>query len=198
MKNFLLAFIPIFVAVDAIGVLPIFISLTKDTGKKVKRGIIIQSIWTALALAVSFIFLGKLIFQFLGISIGDFMIAGGTILFCIAIRDLLVSGKGRRATPQEVGAVPIGTPLIVGPAVLTTSMILIDEYGVLATLVAVFLNVLLAGIIFSSSDHLIKILGQSGARALSKVTALLLAAIAVMMMRKGIVQVLLLVSTKTS
>ncbi|MBU2541768.1 MAG: MarC family protein [Candidatus Omnitrophica bacterium] len=189
-KNILLAFIPIFVAVDAIGVLPIFVSLTRGLIKEDKSKIIIQSIITALCLAVGFIFLGKGVFEFLGISLGDFMVAGGAILFCIAIIDILSPGKRRRLPAKELGAVPLGTPLIVGPAVLTTSLIIIPEYGLFATLIAIFLNILLAGLVFSSSEILIKRLGEAGSKALSKVTSLLLAAIAVMMIRKGIVYIL--------
>ncbi|MFA5087720.1 MAG: MarC family protein [Candidatus Omnitrophota bacterium] len=189
-KDIFLAFIPIFVAVDAIGVLPIFVNLTHGLSKKDKSRIVMQSIWTALCLAVTFIFLGKIIFRLLGITMGDFMVAGGAILFCIAIIDLLRPGKDRRAPEKELGAVPIGTPLIVGPAVLTTSLIIIDQYGLLATLLAVSVNILLAGIIFSWSDILIKSLGQAGSRALSKVMSLLLAAIAIMMIRKGVWHIL--------
>ncbi|MFH2137857.1 MAG: MarC family protein [Candidatus Omnitrophota bacterium] len=187
-KNILLAFIPIFVAVDAFGVLPIYISLTRELSKKEKPAIIMQSIITALSVAVVFIFLGKAIFRLLGITVGDFMIAGGAVLFCIAIIDILNPGKRRRVPSPELGAVPIGTPLIVGPAVLTTSLIITSEYGLLATLVSVGINVALAGMIFYFSEVLIKILGEAGTKALSKVTALLLAAIAVMMVRKGIMQ----------
>jgi multiple antibiotic resistance protein len=118
------------------------------------------------------------------------MIAGGFVLFCIAIKDILMPGKQHRIPSKELGAVPLGIPLIVGPAVLTTSLIIIDEYGLLATLVSVVINVLLAGLIFLSSDILIKYLGENGSRALSKVTSLLLAAIAIMMIRKGVVGII--------
>ena len=190
MKNILLAFIPVFVAVDAIGVLPIFVSLTQGLEKKEKSALLGQSIITALCVALGFIFLGKALFGFLGISVGDFMIAGGAVLFCIAITDILSSQKSRRVPSKDSGSVPIGTPLIVGPAVLTTSLIVIDQYGLAAAIVSVVVNVLLAGGIFYFSDFLLKLLGEAGTKALSKVMALLLAAIAVMMIRKGIVQVL--------
>ncbi len=190
MKDFLLVFIPIFIAVDAVGVLPIFISLTQDLNQKEKISIILQSMFTAGCLAVGFIFLGKSIFSLLGISIGDFMVAGGSILFCIAISDILMSGKRRRIPYKEMGAVPLGTPLIVGPAVLTTSLIMLGEYGLYATLISVLVNILLAGLIFSLSDYLIKILGIAGSRALSKIISLLLASIAIMMIRKGLIQVI--------
>lgn len=187
LKNILLSFIPIFIAVDAIGVLPIFISLTQKLRKKEKSKIIFQSIITALCLAIGFIFLGNWIFTLMGITLGDFMVAGGAIILCIALADILNPDKHNRIPQNEMGAVPLGTPLIAGPAVLTTSLIMLGEYGLTATLISVLANVLLAGIILSSSDILIRILGQRGSRALSKVTSLLLAAIAVMLIRKGII-----------
>lgn len=189
-KDILLAFIPVFVAVDVMGLLPIFVSLTHGVKRKEKSTIMFQSMVTAMCLAVGFIFLGKAIFRLLGITVGDFMVAGGAILFCLAITDIMNAGKIReRLAGEQLGVVPLGTPLIVGPAVLTTSLVIIDEYGLYATLVSVLLNLLIVGLVFLSSDVLIKILGEAGARALSKVTSLLLGAIAVMMMRKGIIQI---------
>ena len=190
LKNILLAFIPVFVAVDAMGTLPIFVSLIEEFDKREKAKVILQSVLTAICLAIGFIFLGKATFRFLNITVADFMIAGGAVLFCIAIIDIINPTKKRRIPSRELGAVPLGTPLIVGPAVLTTSLIIIDQYGLVATLVSVMSNVLLAGLIFLSSNALIRIIGVSGARALSKVTSLLLAAIAVMMIRKGIVYII--------
>jgi multiple antibiotic resistance protein len=186
LRNILLSFIPLFVAVDAIGVLPIFVSLTEGLDKQQKNKIIVQSMVTAFLLAVSFILVGKLVFKLLGITLGDFMVAGGALLFCIAIIDLVSQTKERRIPVKDVGAVPIGTPLIVGPAVLTTSLVIISEYGLLPTVIAVIGNILFAGLIFSGSYWLIKVLGEAGTKALSKIMSLLLAAIAVMLIRKGI------------
>lgn len=186
----LMAFIPVFVAVDAIGVLPIFVSLTQQCSPAERNRIIRQSIFTAVFLAVFFITLGKLVFRFLGITMGDFMIAGGTVLFFIALNDILTTGKRQRMPVDELGAVPLGTPLIVGPAVLTTSLMIVDQYGITATLISVVVNVFLAAFIFSRADALIKMIGRTGARALSKIMALFLAAIAVMMIRKGLILVL--------
>ena len=190
MHSFLLVFIPIFVAVDAIGLLPIFISLTQGLDQKTKQKVIGESILTALGLSVGFIFLGRAVFKLLGITIGDFMVAGGLVLFCIAVMELLVSRKERLAGAYDFGVVPLGTPLLVGPAVLTTSLIMIDQYGLSLTLMSILLNILFAVALFLFSDVLIKMIGDGGARAFSKVMALLLAAIAVMMIRKGVVQIL--------
>ena len=189
MKSILLAFIPIFVAVDAIGVLPIFISLTEEVEQQQRIKVIAQSMLTALCVAVAFIFLGKAVFKALSITMGDFMIAGGAILFCLAITDIINPTKRKRVPTEELGAVPLGTPLIVGPAVLTTSMVIISEYGLAATLISVVVNIALAGIIFSGAATVMKILGEAGSKALSKIMSLLLAAIAVMLVRKGLGEV---------
>jgi multiple antibiotic resistance protein len=189
-RNILLSFIPIFVAVDALGVFPIFISLTEGMEQRQKSKIIIQSMLTALCLAVSFIFLGKAVFKLLGITIGDFMVAGGALLFCLAVTDIINPVKKRRLPGQDLGAVPLGTPLIVGPAVLATSMVIISEYGLFATIISVLLNILLAGIILSLSSILIKVLGEAGSKAISKIMSLLLATIGVMLIRKGMMEIL--------
>ena len=190
LRNFFLTFIPLFVAVDAFGVLPIFVGLTEGLGKKEKNRIVIQSIWTASVVAVAFVLVGKLIFKFLGITIADFMIAGGAILFCISITDIINPTKTRRIPPDNLGSVPLGIPLIVGPAVLTTSLVLESQYGLSVTIISILLNILIASAVFRQSHKLIKFLGDAGSKALSKVMSLLLGAIAVMLIRHGLEQIL--------
>ena len=187
--DIVLAFVPIFFAVDPIGLLPIFASLTSELTSEEKQKIIAQSLLTALCLAIGFIFFGKWIFNLLGITIGDFMIAGGGILFCLSMIDLMNLGKAKSVSKQDLGAVPIGTPLVVGPAVLTLSLMLIAVHGIVVTLIAVLANLIIVGVVFMASDRLMRILGEPGARALSKVMALLLASIGVMMVRKGILEI---------
>jgi multiple antibiotic resistance protein len=191
LSDILHTFIPLFVAVDAFGVLPIFVGLTEGLDAKEKNRVVIQSIWTASVVAVVFILLGKLIFRFLGITIADFMIAGGAILFCISITDIINPTKKRRIPSDNLGSVPIGIPLIVGPAVLATSLVLESEYGLLTTIISVLLNILIASAVFRQSHRLITILGDAGSKALSKVMSLLLGAIAVMLIRRGIQEFLI-------
>ncbi|MFH1791556.1 MAG: MarC family protein [Candidatus Omnitrophota bacterium] len=189
-RNTFLAFIPVFVAVNAIGVLPIFVALTRGVSGKVRKKVILDSLVTALMLAFGFVFLGKAVFALLGISVGDFMIAGGLVLFCIAIIDVVDPGRRRKLPMKELGAVPLGTPLIVGPAVLTTSLVIIPAYGLVPTLISITVNIMITGVMLMFSDNLIRVLGESGTKALSKVIALLLAAIAVMLVRKGVMLLL--------
>ena len=112
---------PIFVAVDAIGVLPIFIGLTNGLPPAKIRRVVYQSVLTAAVVALSFIAAGTWILRLLGITIADFMIAGGLMLFAISLNDLLTAEKSRRMVdPTSLGAVPLGVPLITGPAVLAS------------------------------------------------------------------------------
>jgi multiple antibiotic resistance protein len=187
LRNILLAFIPLFVAVDAVGLLPVFLSLTQGMEEGEKRRVIYQSVLTGGLLAVGFVFLGRIIFRLLGIAMGDFLIAGGAILFCIAMIDILSPASATRRPSADLGAVPLGTPLIAGPAVLATSLAIIEEYGLWATLISVVVNIALCGVLLGLSGVLLRFLGKSGSRALSKITSLLLGAIAVMLIRKGIV-----------
>ncbi len=187
--TYILAFIPIFVAVDAIGNIPLFISLVEGVSKKQKQKIIIDSIITATLVAILFMFIGKLILRFIGITIPDFQVAGGLLLFILSVRLLLPGAKKEIAfsgKDADIGVFPLGTPLITGPAVLTTTLIMRDSFGISATFVSLILNMLICWITLAKSDLIIKLIGMGGTRAFSKIMYILLAAIGVMMVRLGI------------
>ena len=188
LKTIVLAMIPIFVAIDAIGLVPMYIALTDGQTEQEKRRIIAQSLMTATALAVAFIVAGKSVFGYLGIELGDFMIAGGVILFCLALTDILKPTRKPQIPDSYLGTVPLGTPLIAGPALLATALVVLEQYGMTATIAAVVANLLLAGLILGVSTFLIRLLGQAGTKALSKIISLLLAAYAVMLIRKGLIE----------
>ena len=189
MKTFWLCFVPLFVAVDAIGVLPLFMNLTDgvDTGRV--RRIVVQSVVTALVVSLVFCAIGEFLLSVLGITVSDFMIAGGTLLFALSLYDLLALEKHqRRLDVASLGAVPVGVPLIVGPAVLTTTILLLRQAPSAALVVAaaVAVNILIAGVVLWFSNAIIRVIGKTGAKTVSKLASLLLAAIGVMMVRKGI------------
>jgi multiple antibiotic resistance protein len=89
-----------------------------------------------------------------------------------------------------MGVVPLGTPLIVGPAVLTTIIMLIDIYGIIPTVTSFIINMVVVWFVFINSDHILRILGNAGSKAISKVASLILASIGVMMIRKGIMDII--------
>ena len=187
MNNFWLCFVPLFVAVDALGLLPVFMGLTQELPRARIRRIIFESVITAMIVALVFLFIGKGILTLLGITVADFMIAGGALLFVLSLSDLITAEKRRlQADQEEVGAVPLGVPLMVGPGVLTTTILLINQYGMIPTVSATIVNIVIAGMVFWMSGSINRILGRAGTRTISKLSSLILAAIGVMMVRKGI------------
>jgi len=187
MKAFWLSFVPLFVAVDAIGVLPMFMSLSQGIDPSRVRRVVIQSVITALAVALIFVAVGTALLNLLGITLSDFMIAGGILLFVISMSDLLSHEKSQRQVdPDSLGAVPLGVPLLAGPALLTTSVLLTKVHGFVVTVIAVAVNILLAGVLFRFAGSVQRILGKTGEKIVSKIASLLLAAYAVMMVRRGI------------
>lgn len=180
------AFIPLFVAIDALGILPIFISLTNGMSVKEKRKLALQSVVTALIICLVVLFAGRLIFDLLSITVDDLRIGGGLILLVLAITDLLFSSPERKA-PGTVGIVPIGSPLIAGPTTITAVLILNDTVGAFPTLLGLIINIAFVFVVFYFSEYVVKIMGNSGSIAFAKVMNLFLAAIAVHMITTGII-----------
>jgi len=184
-EKFLLAFIPVFVATDPIGLVAIFMGLGTSASHKHRKRQAFLGLLTGLLVAVGFIFLGKAIFAALGISVADFQVAGGLILLALAVRELVGFGRVDRDTDNEFGVVPLGMPLIAGPALLTALLILIDSVGVVYTLLALIVNLAIVAIALCNSERFARLMGTQGLRGVSKIIALLLAAIAISLIRRG-------------
>lgn len=189
LNTFLLAFIPIFVAVDSIGNIPLFVSLVEGTTKEERHKIIVQSITTATVVAIAFMFAGRWVLNFIGITIPDFQISGGALLFIISMR-LLLPGSSKTLFSnnhdKDVGVFPLGTPLITGPAVLTTTLMMLNNFGSAYTFASLAINMLVVWLTLVKADTIMRLMGSSGTRAFAKIMYILLAAIGVMMIRKGI------------
>jgi len=190
LNPFLLCLIPLMVALDAPGVLPLYVAMTEGMKKNERKIIVRQSILTAFLITIGFVLIGRAIFTALGIMVEDFMIAGGIVLMIIAVLDIVRAGEKRINISPTLGVVPLGTPLIAGPATLTTTLVLVGSYGYAPVILSLVLNILLAWLIFSQADRIIKLIGINGSRAFAKVAALILAAIAVKMIRSGIVTII--------
>ncbi|MFH0940876.1 MAG: MarC family protein [Candidatus Omnitrophota bacterium] len=189
LKPYIVTFIPIFLAVDIIGTVPLYLGLTENLNQKQRNKVLTDSVIIATVLAVVFLFLGKFILRGLGITIDDFKVAGGVLLFILSVY-LLMPGKSREFVSEslyeDIGIFPLATPLITGPAVLVTAMMLLNSFGLLVTLTSLILNMVVAWLVLKYSGLLIKIIGNSGVKALSKVSYIFLAAIGAMILREGI------------
>ncbi|HVU36187.1 MAG TPA: MarC family protein [Opitutaceae bacterium] len=185
LERFVQAFIPLFVAIDPVGLAALFLGLGQGMQQQQRQRIARQATITGGAVALLFLFLGAYMFRALAITPSDFQIAGGSILFILAVRDLIHSAAEPDKVPGDFGVVPLGMPLIAGPALITTLILLADTVGVGIALAALVANLAIVVLAFAFSDQLGRAIGATGLRAISKIISMLLAAIAVSMIRRG-------------
>ena len=186
LQYFIFTFVPLFIVIDALGNLPFVISMSEGMSRQERRRLIRLATITATVVGLVFLFFGQLILKVLDISVGSFAIAGGLILLIFAIR-YMTTGHIIQAVKEEmVAVVPIGTPLTVGPATITTLLLLATQFPLYMVLISFALNMLIAWVIFLLEEQVIRFLGQGGLKAISRVFSLLLAAIAVSMIIHGL------------
>lgn len=186
LKSFVLTFVPLFIVIDALGNLPFVSSLSEGMSKPERHKMIRLAILTATIVGLVFLFLGQFILQVLDISVGPFAIAGGLILLVLSIKYMTTGRMVEVIEEDMVAVVPIGTPLTVGPATITTLLLLAMEFPIYLVLGSFALNMLITWAIFLSSNQIARFMGESGLKAVSRVFSLLLAAIAVSMIVHGL------------
>ncbi len=189
-NNLLMSFIPLFVAIDVLGGIPLFMALTAGLNREERRRLTRDATFAAAAVALIFLVSGKLVFSFLGITEDDFRIGGGIVLLVLSVYELLFASDKQRDAGTSVGVVPIGIPLIMGPAALTSIIIVVDSYGYWLSMISLALNLLIVWIVLSRADIVLRFMGVSGSRAFAKIANLFMAAIAVMMVRVGVQHIL--------
>ncbi len=185
-QNFALTFVPLFIVIDALGNLPFVISLSEGMSKPERRKLINLATLTATVVGLIFLFFGQLILRTLSISVGSFAIAGGIILLILSIRYMTTGRMVEVIKEEMVAVVPIGTPLTVGPATITTLLLLAMQFSLYLVLISFALNMLITWVIFLSSNQIVRFMGKGGLKAVSRVFSLLLAAIAVNMIIHGL------------
>jgi multiple antibiotic resistance protein len=181
------AFVLLFAVVDAVGTVPIFIGLTEKYPGDRKR-IVRQAIVISTVILVLFALFGWLIFDIFGITINDFRVAGGIILFIVAVDHLRGEGdRSRGLEPSDVAAFPLATPLLAGPGAISTVIIIsTNPYSPFLALVVIACNAVLSFIVLSGSEWVRRAIGKNGTVALSRITALLIAALAVSFIAAGV------------
>ena len=186
LQYFVLTFVPLFIVIDALGNLPFVISLSEGMTKPERRKMIHFATITATVVGLVFLFFGQFILKVMGISVGAFAIAGGLILLVLSIK-YMSTGRMVEAVKEEmVAVVPIGTPLTVGPATITTLLLLAIQFPIYMVLLSFALNMLITWGIFLLSSYIVRFMGLGGLRAISRVFSLLLAAIGVSMVIRGL------------
>ncbi len=179
--------IALFIVVDPLGNVPIFMSLTKNMDESQRRKTFQLATITGLLLLTFFSLVGQNILILFGISLESFMIAGGILLLIVAIRLLVIGGwSEKRVVSESVGAVPIGCPLLVGPGAITTSILNLQTSDIFVTLVSVLLTFVIVWLILRYIDPIYRVLGKNGSLVITRVMALLIASIAVQYILQGV------------
>lgn len=186
MEKFLKSFFTLFVAMNVIGILPIFILLTEKLTLKEKNKTIFEGVLTAFFITLFFIFIGNWLFKILGIEVGDFMIACGIVLLVLSIMMLTETIYSKEIKTQKVAIVPLGTPLLAGPGLLTTSIMVSSLYGYNITIISLFFVSVISALILLVAENIYNFIGEEGIKGISKIASLFLAGIGVMIIRRGL------------
>jgi len=181
-----MTFVPLFIVIDAVGNLPFVVSLSEGMERRERRRMINIATATAAIVGLFFLFVGQALLNVMGISVGAFAIAGGIILLILSLQYMTTGRLVEIVKEEMVAVVPIGTPLTVGPATVTTLLLLATQYPIYWVLISFLLNIAIVFLTFILSNKIVKFLGKAGVKAVSRVAALLLAAIAVNMVIRGL------------
>ena len=199
LELYIQSFIVYFVVVDPLGNGPIFLSLTQSQNTKEKIQTSIEAILIATVILIAFSFIGKFILSYLSISLASFRIAGGLILFIIALEMLFNKRQQRKEqivndAKEKVSIFPLAIPILSGPAAITSVIVIMSEFGdnfikqfvSIASLVSVMTITLIFFVIISKSGEF---LNKKFINVFSRVIAIILAALSVQYIIDGILEV---------
>ncbi len=197
---FITVFVAIFSILNPVGAVPILVSMTEGYTRNERNSVIRKSIMVAGGMLFGFTILGIYIFQGLGISIADFQVAGGILVFKVAF-DMMqgkTSNTKLTATEQEeslqkdsIGVVPLGTPLLAGPGSITTAIIYFNLKSVsisdrLLVFLAIAAVLVVSLVILIYAVRIFEKIGKTGSLILSRIMGLLIAAVGVSFIAEGV------------
>jgi multiple antibiotic resistance protein len=180
--------VALFVIIDPIGIVPVFMALTQKLERPERTSVTKTAIATAAGLLFAFAVAGTQIMSIFGITLASFMVAGGVLLFIVAI-ELLTHGEWRFGTAGaqgESGVVPIAFPLLAGPGAITAVIISFQTAGLAVTALSIIIVIGITYVILWYVDRIYKVLGRRGSMIVTRVFAVLIAAIAVQFVVDGI------------
>jgi len=177
--------IALFIITDSFGNIPFFIGLTEGASPEERRKITLTAIFTGLIMLAFFVFAGTLILDLFNLTLDDLKIGGGVLLLIISV-EVLMRGKVVAEHREDVGVVPLGSPLLVGPGAITTILVMTKLYQLPAIVLGVLICFAMIWIVFRFADTIYRFIGRNGALIITKISAILIAAIAVRFIRLGI------------
>ncbi len=187
LDELLKATVALLIVVDPAGLVPVVLGLTKDMKKEERRGTFRVAMLVAIVLLVIFAVAGRELLILFGITVYSFMIAGGILLLILAMQMIFRGGfVGPSTATDDVGVVPIAFPLLVGPGAITTTIVSLQTYGIIITLISIVIVMSVCWLVLRFLDRIDSLLGRRGTAVLSTLMAVFIAAIAVQFILTGI------------
>lgn len=186
LQSFFLTSVAVFVALDVVGAIPVYVGMTSGMEFKERNRALDTSMLVAFFVAVGFGIAGLKLFSVLGITLSDFKMAGGIVLLLLSLADVVSKPEVGTRASGSTGIVPLAVPLITGPVVLTSLILQVKQVGYPMALAALFVNYAFAWIVLRKSNFISQMIGRDGTVIFSKLSSLLMAAIAVAMIRAGV------------
>ena len=170
----------LFAVIDIIGSIPAILNLKASAGSIQP----FKASWVSFVIMVVFLFIGQSILEIIGITVGDFAIAGSIVLFFIALEMILGVTIYRDQVSSTASIVPLAFPLIAGTGTLTTLLSIRAEYSMSSILIAIVLNVILVYFVLKYLNLFEKLLGQGGIAIVKKIFGIVVLALAIKLFRK--------------
>jgi multiple antibiotic resistance protein len=187
LEDLVRATVALFVVIDPVGSVPLFIVMTQKMEKAEREAVSKTAIITAAGLLLVFAVAGTQLLSLFGITISSFMVAGGVLLFIVAI-ELLTHGEwrfGSAGAQGESGVVPLAFPLLAGPGAITAVIISFQTSGLAVTAASILIVIGITYIVFRYVDRIYRVLGRRGSIIVTRVFAVFIAAIAVQFIVDG-------------
>lgn len=184
-------FVTLFVIMDPPGATPIFLGLVSNKSPRERINLAWQAAGVSLFVIATFALFGRFILDYMNVSIEALQAAGGLLLLYVSLQ-LLTGSKndGSEQTSDNIGMVPLGTPLLAGPGAIVATMIYVQKANtsgkVLGLICAIILVHIIIGVVLSASTKILKVIKKSGVTLLASIAGLLLAAIAVQMLATAV------------
>lgn len=196
----LLSLSSILIVVNPLGATLTFVSLTTTIGKEARRKVVVESCRYALIILLAFALAGGIILQLFGITIEAFRIGGGILLFLIGMEmvyaktsrtKLTATEKYESMDAEDISVTPLAIPMIAGPGAITTTIVLMNEAGgsaimVAITLVSIVIAIVVTFFMMARSDFIVSHIGQKEFRAINRLMGILLIAVAVQFVIAGL------------
>ncbi|MBI2545520.1 MAG: MarC family protein [Candidatus Aenigmarchaeota archaeon] len=176
----------LFIITDPLGNFPIFLHAMKNIKKEKRMSAINHAFITVVVVLTLFALFGNSIFEFFNVSYQSFLIAGGVLLFFVAVSMIKGNKESLSGNPKSFGVVPLGIPLVAGPGAMTMTVLLSETFGKLIAILSILAAGGLMWFTFKYADRLMELIGENGSDTVTRVMGIILGVISVQFVITGL------------